>query len=132
MKLTFSILLALSLVLVTVGTAVAGTNNTIIYSDPSVMVYGPLDTYAPVGSAAWSNPVPAVVTLNPGPWPTLDPASWISNTFQTEGNITGNTWRLFHKTVTPCNGAFDISGTINATSDNAEEVYVNGVLVGSD
>jgi hypothetical protein len=73
-----------------------------------------------------------VVTWKHPSWPTLDPASWISNTYYIEGNIPGNTWRLFSKTVNLCEGAYDISGMINATSDNAEEVYVNGALVGTD
>jgi hypothetical protein len=131
-KSAFSIILVLSLILVSTTVVSAGTNNTTIYSDTSVTVYGPLQAYAPPGSAAWGSPVPAVVAVNPGPWPTLDPASWISNTTVTEGNILGNTWRFFRKTVNLCAGATNISGTINATSDNAEEVYVNGVLVGSD
>jgi len=130
MKRTISIVLALSLALVATIAALADT--TTIYSDTSVMVYDVLDSYAPLDSSAWVNPAPAVVTWKHSSWPTLDPASWISDTYYIEGNIAGNTWRRFGKTVELCEGAYNISGEINATADNAEEAYVNGNLVGSD
>jgi hypothetical protein len=130
MKRTISIVLALSLALVTPIAAFADT--TTIYSDTSVMVYDVLDYYAPLSSPAWVNPEPAVITWKHPSWPTLDPASWISDTYYIEGNIAGNTWRRFSKTVELCEGAYDISGEINATADNAEEAYVNGTLVGFD
>jgi hypothetical protein len=114
--------------------ASAAANSTTIYSDTNVMVYGPLDAYAPPGSSAWGASVQAVLTQKVNAWPliTASPAAWISNTYITEGNITGDTWRRFTRTVTLCKGAYDITGMINATADNAEEVYVNGVFVGSD
>jgi hypothetical protein len=131
MKSTVSLVLALSLAIVVTFAAFADSNT--VYSDTTVMVYGPLNAYAPVSdTVAWGNPVPAVVTWQHPSWPTLDPAAWISNSYYIEGNISGDTWRLFRKTVSLCEGAYDISGTIDANADNAEEVYVNGVLVGSD
>jgi PKD repeat protein len=122
--------LALGLALTASFAALADSGT--IYSDTSVMVYGPLDSYAPLGDAAWGSPVTAVNTWIHPSWPSISGASWISNTEYIEGNISGNTWRLFSKTVDLCEGARNISGTITATSDNAEEVYVNGSLFGFD
>ncbi|HEU0292705.1 MAG TPA: PKD domain-containing protein [Anaerolineales bacterium] len=130
MKKTVSLLMALSLALAATFVAFADSNT--IYSDTSVMVYGPLNAYTALGDAAWVSPVPAVVTWKHPSWPILSPASWISNTYYIDGNVAGDTWRLFRKTVELCEGAYDISGSINATSDNAEEVYVNGNKVGFD
>jgi hypothetical protein len=103
-----------------------------IYSDTSLMVYGPLNHYRPIDSLEWDNPVPSVLTWPHPSWPTQPPANWISNTKYIEGNISGDTWRLFRKTVDLCEHAYNVSGTITANSDNAEEVYVNGVLLGFD
>ena len=130
MKRIISVMFMFLVILSMSGTAFADT--TTIISDTSLMVYGPLDEYKPLGDAAWGAPVQAVLTWVHPSWPTLDPASWISNSYLIEGNVSGSTWRLFRKTVNLCEGAYDISGTITATSDNAEEVYVNGAFVGSD
>jgi hypothetical protein len=130
MKRVISLVLVLLVILSMTGSAFADT--TTINSDTSLMVYGPLDEYRPVGDAAWGSPVQAVLTWTHPNWPTLDPAAWISNSYYIEGNIDGDTWRLFRKTVNLCENAYDINGTITATSDNAEEVYVNGSLVGFD
>jgi len=44
-----------------------------------------------------------------------------------------DSWRKFTKTFELCPGAYDIQpGSIQVNSDNAEEFYFNGVLVGSD
>lgn len=124
--------LALVLLAILSMTATAFADTATVRSDTSLMVYGPLNEYKSIGDAAWGDPHQAVVTWKHPNWPKLDPASWISNTYEIEGNITGNSWRLFRKTVNLCKNAYDISGTITANSDNAEEVYVNGSLVGSD
>jgi len=130
MKRVISLALVLLAVLSMTSSALADT--TTIRSDTSLMVYGPLNEYKSINDAAWGDPHPAVVTWKHPNWPTLDPASWISNSYEIGGNISGDTWRLFRKTVNLCENAYDISGTISANSDNAEEVYVNGSLVGSD
>lgn len=130
MKRVISLALVLLTILSMTGSALADT--TTINSDTSLMVYGPLNEYKPLGDAAWGDPHQAVVTWKHSSWPTLDSASWISNSYYIGGNIGGDTWRLFRKTVNLCENAYDISGTIKANSDNAEEVYVNGSLVGSD
>ena len=132
MKVVFSVFLALTLVLVGAAAVPAAASTTTVNSDTSVMVYGQLTAYAPLGSAAWVNPAPAVLAWQHPSWPTLGPASWISNTFYTEGNELGDSWRRFHKTVTLCAGATGISGTLTVDSDNAEETYINGILVGTD
>jgi hypothetical protein len=128
------LVISLTILAVLSMTVAAFADSTTIYSDTSVMVYGPLDDYAPLGDPVWGTANPAVITWQHPSWPLLtDPlAQWISNSYYIEGNIAGNTWRLFSKTVDLCDGAYDISGTINATADNAEEAYVNGDLVGYD
>ena len=103
-----------------------------IYSDTSLTVYGPLNEYQPLNDPAWGTPVQAVETWVHTVWPELPPAKWISNTYYIEGNISGETWRWFHKTVDLCKSAYNISGTITVDSDNQEEAYVNGVLVGTN
>ena len=130
MKKSISLALVLLTILSMTGSALADT--TTVNSDTSLTVYGPLNEYKPLGDAAWGSPHPAVVTWKHPNWPTLDPASWISNSYYIEGNVGGDTWRLFRKTVNLCENAYDISGTITVNSDNAEEAYVNGSLLGSD
>jgi len=124
--------LALVIVAIFSMTLSASADTNTIYSDGSVVVYGPLDEYKPVGDAAWGASQPAVLTWKHPSWPTLNPASWISSSYLIGGNISGSTWRLFRKTVNLCAGAYDINGTIRANSDNAEEVYVNGSYLGHD
>jgi hypothetical protein len=95
-----------------------------------VDVYGPLGSYAPLGDGAWSNPGTAVATWVHGSWPLIGGATWISTAYHVEDPII-DSWRWFHEEVVlpgyPAPGS-----TISATADNAEEVYLNGTLVGSD
>ncbi|OGO25612.1 MAG: hypothetical protein A2136_11160 [Chloroflexi bacterium RBG_16_54_11] len=123
---------ALVLIAIFSMTASASADSQTIYSDTSVTVFGPLDEYKPINDPAWGAAHQAVLTWIHPLWPALDPAFWISNTYYIEGNIAGDTWRMFRKTVDLCENAYDISGTITANSDNAEEVYVNGTFVGSE
>ena len=113
-------------------TVSASADSLTLYSDTSVTVYGPLNEYKPINDPAWGTAHGAVQTWVHPSWPTLDPAKWLSNTYYIEGNIAGNTWRWFQKTVALCEYAYDVSGTVRANSDNAEEVYVNGAFVGSE
>jgi hypothetical protein len=133
MKRFVSLLLVLMTMLPMTVPAVAESEGFV--SDTSVMVYEPLNEYHGINDAAWGTAQPAVYAWKHDSWPLLDgvpEAKWISNTEYIAGNVSGNTWRLFRKTVNLCETAHDISGTITANSDNAEEVYVNGVLLGSD
>ena len=135
MKKMCLVLLMVLAILSTTVVAYADTDSIKSTADSGIMVYGPLNSYAEPGNAAWGTaPVPAVATWKHPSWPLISgsDAIWISNTTLISGNISGDTWRLFRKTVELCTGAYNISGTINANSDNAEAVYVNGVLVGSD
>ena len=130
MKRVISIVVVLTAILSMTASALADTAT--IYSDTSVMVYGPLDEYKPINDVGWGDPQQAVVTWKHPNWPTLNPAAWISNTYQIEDNIAGSTWRLFRKTVELCENAYDISGTLTVNSDNAEEAYINGTKLGTD
>lgn len=132
MKHLKSILITLVLVFTITTIALAGANTISLYSDTSVMVYGPLDEYKPLNDPAWGSPIPAVITWKHPSWPTISNAEWISNSYYIEKNIAGNTWRKFSKTADLCDNAYNVYVTINATADNAEEVYVNGYSVGSD
>lgn len=127
MKRVISIALVLVAILAMTMSASADTNT--IYSDTSVMVYGPLTEYKPLDDAAWGVAKPAVPAWNPG-WPALPGATWISDAWKVSD--TGDSWRWFTKTVDLCPHAYDISGSVTVTSDNAEETYVNGVLKGTD
>jgi hypothetical protein len=139
MKRLVSILLALTVcaALVAVVWANGGSETITVVSDTSVDVYGPLSSYAPVGDSAWgTTPNPAVATyVHPSwPWqpPQLDGKTWISTAYFVEEPVQNSSWRWFTKSVDLCPGAYNIAGTITATSDNAEDVYVNGNPFGSD
>lgn len=136
MKKTISIALAVILTLAMTIVAFASSSQTVI-SNTDVTVYGPLTTYAGVNDTAWGAGKQAMATWVHPSWPTIADATWISTSYyigdeNDGGPIAVDTWRKFTKTIELCEGAYDISGTIYATSDNAEEAYVNGSLVGSD
>jgi len=140
MKRLVSILLALTVCAALAAVVWANAGSVTVVSDTSVMVYGPLASYAELGDAAWGTSKSAMETWVHGSWPwKTDPdgAKWISTSYligdeNDGGSISASTWRWFTKSVNLCPGAYNIAGTITATSDNAEDVYVNGVLVGSD
>ncbi|MBN1179030.1 MAG: hypothetical protein JXD18_07450 [Anaerolineae bacterium] len=106
-----------------------------IGSVPGVPVYGPVSAYALLGAAEWGESHPAVVAVPHPSWP-VPPARvyWISTAEYVEDPV-NDSWRWFHEEVATPEGAFvcrvDFS-LYGVTSDNAEEVYFNGVLIGSD
>jgi len=113
-------------------TAMADTMT--VVSDTSVSVYGPLDHYAAIGLSDWSTPASAVVTWKHPSWPTITGANWISTAYYTENPVISS-WRLFEDVITLPSCATNISENLNlisVTSDNAEEVYLNGALIGHD
>lgn len=130
MKRVVSIAIVVLAILSLTTSALADTQT--IYSDTSVMVYGPLSVYTPLNDSAWGVAQQAVATWVHQSWPKMDPAIWISNPSYHDDPFTVSTWRLFRKTINLCENAHDVSGTITANSDNAEEVYLNGVLLGSE
>ncbi|OFW52426.1 MAG: hypothetical protein A2V75_09390 [Actinobacteria bacterium RBG_16_70_17] len=98
-------------------------------SAPGMTAYGPLDHYEGV-AGAWGTAGSAVATWVHPSWPSLAGAAWISTAGLVE-NPDPDSWRRF-------SGSFEVpgipltGGATVATSDNAEEFYVNGALVGSD
>jgi hypothetical protein len=111
------------------------TMEEVVVSRPGIDVYGPLDDYAGLGDIIWGSANPAVATWVLGEWPSIPDATWISTSYligQDGGSISASSWRWFHDVMTLPEKGYYISGTIVlATSDNAEEVYFNGELVGS-
>jgi len=131
------ILIALVVVLALAATAslVWATSVMTIVSDTNVDVYGPLGSYAGLNDSAWgSMPDPAVETWVHPSWASnvsIPGATWISTAYQVEEPV-NDSWRKFSTTFELCARAYDIQATmLSATSDNAEEVYFNGLLVGS-
>jgi len=99
-------------------------------ADQGIVVYGPVSAYAPVGDAAWGTPVPAVATYVHPSWPSIAGATWISNTYYIGEPIAASSWRwVNHEFTVP---GYPLSGSITITADNAEDVYLNTVFVGSD
>jgi len=127
-KIIFS-LVGLALVFGLATTAMADTKT--IVSDTSVNVYGPLDHYAAIDSTDWGVSKSAVITWKHPSWPTITDATWISSADYTE-NPRPDSWRLFSSLIELPSSAINIIGNISVTSDNAEEVYLNEVLIGSD
>jgi hypothetical protein len=139
MKKLLSVTLALTLFVALAGMVSANSNSMTIVSDTSVMVYGPLTSYAPLGDPAWGTAKPAMITWKHPSWPLIggSSAQWISTSYyigdaNDGGPVATSTWRWFSKSVDLCTGAYNIAGTIKATSDNAEDVYVNGNKAGYD
>jgi hypothetical protein len=97
----------------------------------SATVYGPLNEYKPVGDSAWGTGIGAVETWVHGLWPTITDAKWISNT-EYIADTSVSTWRLFEIPFTIPPGAYNITASAQITADNAEEVYLNGTLKGSE
>jgi hypothetical protein len=135
MNKTISIGLVLIIALIFTVAVSANGNTMTIVSDKSVDVYGPSSSYIGVGDASWGTPNSAVATWVHSSWPwKTDPdgAIWISNSYYIGEPIAASSWRWFTKSVDLCQGAYNIVGNITATADNAEDVYVNGNLIGSD
>ena len=133
MKKTISAFLALVLLLTMTGAALAGSPPVIIPSQPgSSIVYGPINAYAVLGDSAWGIGKAAVATWEHPSWPDISGAVWISTAYNTEASTTNSTWRKFETNVPLCEGAYNVSVSVLATADNAEEVYVNGAFIGGD
>jgi hypothetical protein len=84
------------------------------------------------GHGTWS--AAQIVDTNPGPWITIEGASWVSTTSENSGveiANEGDTWRLFKEDFNIPDDAIDISGTIEIAGDNAYEFYLNGEKVAS-
>lgn len=109
---------------------------TLISEGGSATVYGPLNGYAEL-DGVWGSGVDAVEAWKHPLWPLIpdSEAVWISNTEyigDDDTSISDDSWRLFEIPISLPENAGNIVGTAQVTSDNAEEVYVNGNLVGSD
>ena len=76
-------------------------------------------------------PVPAVDTWMHSSWPAIAEAQWISSAYHVE-DPTENSWRLFTRSFIIPPSAVNLDGTLQITSDNAEEVYLNDSFVGVD
>ena len=79
---------------------------------------------------------PAVATWAHPSWPSISGATWIWRTSQTDSaeeyaNVPEGGW-YFKRTFEVPQCSQDITGTISINSDNAEALYFNGVLIGSD
>lgn len=109
----------------------AMANTLTVVSDTSVNVYDPLDHYAAIDSPDWTSLDPAVACWVHDSWPTITGATWISSAYYTE-QPGPDSWRLFSDVIELPSCASNILGNISITSDNAEEVYLNGALIGSD
>ncbi|MFW9770209.1 MAG: hypothetical protein ACFFF9_14050 [Candidatus Thorarchaeota archaeon] len=101
-------------------------------SQPGIDVYGPSESYYVLDDSAWGSPSPAVAAWVHGSWPLLPDATWISTSEYVEDPVY-DSWRKFHSEIElPEKGYYLTGSVVTATSDNAEEVYFNGIMVGSD
>lgn len=137
MKKILAVLAMLTLVLGFLPASVAAEENISLVSGDGteVMAYGPLDHYAGPESSEWVPGSPAVLAWRHGSWPAIagSSAQYISTAYFTE-SPSADTWRKFTKTFTLCEGAYNIQADVKvaANSDNAEEVWFNGEVVGRD
>jgi uncharacterized repeat protein (TIGR01451 family) len=131
MKKYRALLLILIVALTLPSAAFATVESVTISSQLGDLVKGPIFAYAPLGDPTWDS-----ASQTPG----VDAAFWkyplfgaayISDLYRpisAHWNI--NTWRLYHKEFTV--GCANASGVLQVNSDNAEEAYLNGVLIGID
>jgi hypothetical protein len=128
MKRLVSILLALAVCAALVAGAAASP-------DALTLVSGAGSDMVAVSSDGtnYGTPAQAVLTWKHGAWPLItdSDAAWISSADYVEDPV-NDSWRKFTRTFELCPGAYNISGSIQVTSDNAEEVWLNGYLVGTD
>ena len=103
-----------------------GTDNVLVIAEgsPNYPVGYPGPSYG-------GTPSPAVLTWVHPLWPSLAGAQWISSALNVE-NPPPNSWRLFTRNFSVPSNAVNLSGTLQITSDNAEEVGLNGSPVGTD
>lgn len=102
----------------------AGTDNVVVIAED------PLNPGYPV-VPPYGTPSPAVLTWVHGSWPSIAGAQWISSALYVE-NPPPNSWRLFTRNFSVPSNAVNLSGTLQITADNAEEVELNGTPVGTD
>jgi hypothetical protein len=131
MKRSISLFLTLAVFATLLVTASANGGSLTIVSDTSVTVYGPVYEYEGLGGD-WGDGKDAVPSFIHGLWP-APPAgvTWISTAYCPEDAVK-DSWRKYEKSFELCQGAYDTSGTVWVNSDNAEETYFNGSLVGTD
>lgn len=65
-------------------------------------------------------------------WQGIDGAEWVSSSFYAEFDDDVNSWRLFSRAISLPSNACNIGGEIAVNSDNAEEVVLNEISVGTD
>lgn len=104
-------------------------------SNAGDMVYGPNPEYDPPGSSDYGGAkaavVPSFVTTNPSTWPSITGAQWISTEAIETTTPVPDTWR-WHRATLNVPGP-PVAGSVMAvTSDNAERVWLNGAMIGSD
>ena len=98
---------------------------------------GIVDAFGPMGQyygldGEWGLSNPAVATWVHPSWPSIPGATWISTADYVEDPVL-DSWRKFHTEIDlPEKGCYLTGSVVLATSDNAEEIYFNGELVGSD
>ncbi|MBI2762231.1 MAG: hypothetical protein HYX54_00510 [Chloroflexi bacterium] len=98
-------------------------------------VYGPATTYLAPGNASWGSSVPAVepTFAGAGVWPTVAGAKWISTELIETTSPVPDSWRWHRTTMTIPMGTLPVSGSVTTvTSDNAERVWLNGAVLGTD
>ncbi len=122
-------LLTMTLALLLCSLLAPAVEATTIESDTSVLVYGPLSSYAQPGDLAWGSTSNNAVVIPTNPnWGTIPGVSWISFPGQV-ANFTDDSWRWFHTEFTVPSNQYMM---LAVNSDNAEEVWLNGSLIGTD
>lgn len=128
MKRLVSIFSAIALLAALTVAVSAGPNTlTLVSSGGSDMVAVSSD------GTNFGTPASAVATWKHPSWPMISgsTAVWISSAVNTEDPV-NDSWRKFTRTFELCAGAYNMSGSIKVTSDNAEAAYLNGAQVGMD
>lgn len=102
-----------------------------LVSRAGVDVYGPMGAYYEPEDSAWVGPIAAVDTWVHRNWPSVSGATWISTAEYVEDPV-NDSWRWFRDELElPEKGYYLDGSVVMATSDNAEEAYHNGVVIGS-
>ena len=102
----------------------AGTDNVLVIpEDTTDYPTGYPGPY--VGTTVPSVVIQGDANADPGVWPTITGAQWISDNLTNPGSA--NSWRLFTRSFNIPLNAINFSGTLQITSDNAEEAMLNGM-----
>lgn len=134
MKKLLTFLLMVSVALALPSAAFASVQSVTFASQVGDLVTGPLTAYAPLGDPAWASaPQTAGVVAWDAAYPNFG-ANYISDLrFPTTEYQNIDSWRLYHREFTVgCAANGEITGVLKVNSDNAEEAYFNGELVGTD